>query len=422
MVEEHFPIKRMKKSNFLMISLVLNLTLVTAVGYVYKHRSGIAEKNNGPELTDESSAHKARIQKSKSASDEAVVPAKFTWHEVESPDYRAYIARLRAIACPEETIRDIIVADVDKLYAGKIKALRRESNKQSNYWEEKNWYESGGQDTWRQQRALEKEKKALLIALLGVDPQKEKNKLNGVPDYNEQMYSFLPEEKRQVVQDIQERFQDLEQEVYRKYKGYYGEEVQAETREIRKQRKAELAQLLTPYELDEYELRNSNVAQQMQWETRSFNADEQEFRKVFKVKQAFDGQYGSFSPDPDDKEEMKKYQAMQEEMKNQLKSELGEKRYKDYQRSQDWDYQQLDQLTSRAGLAEGTAAKVYDMKDTALDQAKKIRSDNSLTSEERKKALQDVKTTTEEEMKKTLGDSYSKYTSRSGWWIRQLGQ
>ena len=40
MVEEHFPIKRMKKSNFLMISLVLNLSLAATVAYVYQHRSG----------------------------------------------------------------------------------------------------------------------------------------------------------------------------------------------------------------------------------------------------------------------------------------------------------------------------------------------------------------------------------------------
>ncbi|MGH8527612.1 MAG: hypothetical protein ACREXY_26380, partial [Gammaproteobacteria bacterium] len=42
---------------------------------------------------------------------------KFHWSEVESPDYKEYIARLRGVQCPEETIRDIIVADINKLYA-----------------------------------------------------------------------------------------------------------------------------------------------------------------------------------------------------------------------------------------------------------------------------------------------------------------
>src|SRR5262249_55086014 len=41
----------------------------------------------------------------------------FTWQEVESPDYPTYIANLRDIGCPEQTIRDIIIADVNALYA-----------------------------------------------------------------------------------------------------------------------------------------------------------------------------------------------------------------------------------------------------------------------------------------------------------------
>ena len=33
----------------------------------------------------------------------------FSWRDVESPDYPVYIANLRAIGCPEQTIRDIIM-------------------------------------------------------------------------------------------------------------------------------------------------------------------------------------------------------------------------------------------------------------------------------------------------------------------------
>src|SRR5213083_265263 len=40
-----------------------------------------------------------------------------TWDQIESADYPVYIANLRAIGCPASTIRDIIVADVNELYA-----------------------------------------------------------------------------------------------------------------------------------------------------------------------------------------------------------------------------------------------------------------------------------------------------------------
>lgn len=47
-------------------------------------------------------------------------PGAFSWAQIESADYRTYIANLRAIGCPEQTIRDIISADVHELYAAKI--------------------------------------------------------------------------------------------------------------------------------------------------------------------------------------------------------------------------------------------------------------------------------------------------------------
>src|SRR5579863_9254903 len=41
----------------------------------------------------------------------------FTWQELESTDYQTYIKNLRDISCPEQTIRDLIVADVNAVYA-----------------------------------------------------------------------------------------------------------------------------------------------------------------------------------------------------------------------------------------------------------------------------------------------------------------
>ena len=38
-----------------------------------------------------------------------------TWESVEAADYREYIKNFRNIDCPEETIHDIILADVNKL-------------------------------------------------------------------------------------------------------------------------------------------------------------------------------------------------------------------------------------------------------------------------------------------------------------------
>jgi len=51
-------------------------------------------------------------------------PAPFCWSQVEASDYPTYIANLRGIGCPEQTVRDIITADVGSLYAQKRMELQ----------------------------------------------------------------------------------------------------------------------------------------------------------------------------------------------------------------------------------------------------------------------------------------------------------
>jgi len=52
-----------------------------------------------------------------------VLTRDFDWRQIEAPDYATYIASLRAIHCPEQTVRDIITADVASLFARQRKEL-----------------------------------------------------------------------------------------------------------------------------------------------------------------------------------------------------------------------------------------------------------------------------------------------------------
>jgi hypothetical protein len=47
----------------------------------------------------------------------------FHWSQIESADYRTYVTNLRGIGCPEQTIRDLVKADVDNLYASRRQPL-----------------------------------------------------------------------------------------------------------------------------------------------------------------------------------------------------------------------------------------------------------------------------------------------------------
>ena len=62
----------------------------------------------------------------------AAEPKPFHWSQLESSDYRAYIANLRGIGCPEPTLRDIITADVGSLFASKRRPLEAKLSSLSN--------------------------------------------------------------------------------------------------------------------------------------------------------------------------------------------------------------------------------------------------------------------------------------------------
>ncbi len=54
--------------------------------------------------------------------------ASFSWQPVESTDYKTYIANLRKLSFPEELIREIIIADIDRIYAPREEPLKMEAS------------------------------------------------------------------------------------------------------------------------------------------------------------------------------------------------------------------------------------------------------------------------------------------------------
>ena len=355
-------------------------------------------------------------------------PVRFTWRELESPDLKIYIARLRAIECPEETIRDIIVAAVDELYAAKTKALRTAlKSRKYRYWEATTWEDDDSRQFRRKQDELQKERRALLQELLGFDPDREWARQHGVTLGSDSAYSFLPEGKRDQVRAIAERFRDLEQDLNRKYKTFHDEETEAEHCELRAQRRTELAKILSPQELDEYDLRFSPIASVIQWEmeTFAFDASEAEYRALFRAKAAMSEKVGDLARDPPlDEEGGKKYYAARKAMEEQLRADLGEKRFTEYQRGQLVNYQQLLSLARRESLPPDTAGKIFDMKDAAEAQVEKLHDDASLTTDQRKALLKGIQIETEKSIGAILGaDVLKQYRSQpAGEWVRDLGR
>lgn len=103
-------------------SLAANVILaVFAAWLVFRHRA--PEQETGPAPTATVSAPTA--QPSADVPDINRAPDPFRWGQIESTNYTVYIANLRSIGCPEQTIREIVTAEIHDIYEG----LRHEMQK-----------------------------------------------------------------------------------------------------------------------------------------------------------------------------------------------------------------------------------------------------------------------------------------------------
>src|SRR5688500_9606309 len=169
----------------------------------------------------------------------------FSWSEVESPDYPTYIGNLRRIGMPEKTIRDIVVADVNELYAER---MAKELILPEQRW----WLPEPEMDAFEsamnQIRALETEKNQMLTTLLGAGWETSRNSQPAnLVRFDGPVLNGLSHEAKLAVQRIEMHQRRAISEALDP----------AERTRLQAETRAQLATVLTPAQLEEYLLRYS---------------------------------------------------------------------------------------------------------------------------------------------------------------------
>jgi LysM repeat protein len=313
----------------------------------------------------------------------------FSWHEIESQDYPTYIANLRAISCPETTIRDIIIADVNSVFA------RRRANEMVT--PEQQWWRSEPdtnvlQAAAEKARTLEEERLALLTRLLGTNwesgdlvtlprPTRPGIVLDGP------VLGVLPAETKLALQEVnarsQERMQAYLEAQVREGKNADPEELAR----LRQQTRLELAGILPPMQLEEFLLRYSQNANDLRAELgqlKFFNASPEEFRTVFRAVDSIDLQLqGLVGNDPSTVQQRR---VLEESRETAIRTALGARRYEEYRNLQDPLYRDAMAAAIQAGTPEA-ARTIYQVNLAAQAEQASIASDTNLTSSQRSLAL-----------------------------------
>ncbi len=365
----------------LALSLGLNLLLAVAAYWGWRHARDASQLDT-PSAEPGPAAQQVQPQ--------VVVRRQFMdWSELESTNYATYIGNLRAIGCPEATICDIIVADVNQIYTGKRAA---ESARIDMSWWRADASQLAAQALLEVSQRLDAERRDLLESLLGpgweqcgsdtADPARVR--LAGP------VLGQLPPETRRAVEEIAARAALRMQKHLAQGENQPGDPV--ELAHLRQQTRAELGRVLTPAQLEEYLLRYSETAAGLRslLGSSGLSVTAEEFRHLFRSRDTLDQQPGGGAD--------LKRRELESSWDLSLKQTLGAERYLQYQLAQDPVYR-----TTRAGLADlgapvSVLPPVYEVNRLAAATRQRIESDRTLTAQERELAIRHV----EEERAKSV--------------------
>ena len=307
----------------------------------------------------------------------------FTWAEVESTDFAAYIANLRRIGCPEKTIRDIIVAEVNDLFAER---MAREINLPEQKW----WLPEPDMDALEsgmdQIRTLEQEKTILLTQLLGIGWDAQKTMAGGnAIRFDGAVLSKLSTETKSAVERIETNARRARAEAEERARQDGRVADAAELAHVRQEARRQLAAILNPEQLEEYLLRYSHTAEQMRDELRGYEADADEFRRIFRARDSYEQQIAALNPtDPGTAARRAELERARDEA---LRQSIGPERFAFYQLSQSPLFRQAQEQAEQSGVPPEKVLPIFRINQAVQDEITRIQSDRSISEDQRRVAL-----------------------------------
>ena len=316
----------------------------------------------------------------------------FTWSQVESEDYQKFIANLREIDCPEQTIRDLIIADVNALFAKRIATDPDIISPDQQWWRSEPDPELVAAAEKRL-RMLDTERRMLLSQLLGTTW--ETGDLVSLPrpshpglTLDGPVLGNLPADVKQTIQDISTRANERLQ-TYLDVQRQAGKKAEtAEIAKLRQQTREEFARVLTPQQLEEFLLRYSQASNNLRNEMgqlKYFEASPDEFRAIFRATDSLDQQLELLAGKDDPNSVLQRNSLLQQRA-NAIQLALGKDRHQEFQLLHDPQFRNAVETAEKAGAPEA-AQKIYEINQATVEELARIRANTNFTAEQKVIAL-----------------------------------
>ena len=336
-----------------------------------------------------------------------------TWSNLQNGDLKTLAERLRSAGFPPAVVRAVVAALVDEKYAAQRKALLAKQD-ETPFWQRNGFgYDSKLMSALRD---LSKQERDEMKSLLGPDGLADSNDERQA--WQRRQYGDLPADKLEQMQAILSDYGDLRSDIYSKANGVMLPEDREKIALLEKEQRADLAAVLSPEELENYELRSSNTANTIRSQLSIFKPSEVEFRALFQATRAAEAQYGSLASGMVGSEQAGK---IRDTVLASLQTQLSPERYAELQQATDPKYQMTNRLVARLELPASSAVEAVAIQTDVQQRAQAIRRDTTLSPEQRTAQLAVLSQEATSKLSATLTprglEAYKQY---GGFWLQNL--
>jgi hypothetical protein len=315
-----------------------------------------------------------------------------TWQQIESTNLAAYVANLRAIGCPNSTVRDLVLAQVNQIYA---RRRATEVVTPDQQWWKTDPDPAVAHAAGAQLRAMESERRSLLTSVLGPNWENETD----VAAWVESNYGLTGPHLGTLPPDIKRALYDLAARSQDEAAGLSP----AEAARLQQSERSKLQLLLTPVALREYLLRYSPTAAHMRADLRGVNFSADQFQNLFATLDPILLQ-ADFYYRGEDKELLARQRALQAQYETAVQSALGDDTYRALRLNQDPLYLSTTLDAQQAGVTGQNVSKLYEINRATETELARIRSDATLSPEDKIDAFADTRVEQQKAIQKLIGD------------------
>lgn len=384
------------------VALVLTVSLAANLGlaaWLYSRSTEAQER--------ESQASRVASKPASPAAATPFAPSGETWTQLSEGDDRDFVARLRAEGFPPSLVRVLAVMKLNDRFAARRRALFG-VQEAPPYWRSYSAVlpsELNDPEMRAKRRALENEYAAALKELLGDDAP-----AATFEDHQRRRGDFAgmsPDAVRKI-QAINRDYAELNSAVREQMRGILFPEDQERLDLLEREKRADLASVLTAEELESYDLRAGATAGSVRQQLAVFDPSEAEFKALVKVQQAFEARTKGVPLSSDESRELRE---------GMVAAVLTPERFADYQTTTSGSYPHVSPLVSQFNLPPSTTGEVIGIQRDISRRAIGVRNDASLTTEQRDAQLAVLAREATKRLTTSLGSAFSQYqgTPASGW-------